>query len=295
MRVAIVGPGALGCLFAARLARSGTQTTLVDYRADRAARLSEVGITVEGADETYSATLPVVTTPPQRQDLAIILTKAYATAELRLPSNTPILTLQNGLGNVETLCALVGSAAVLAGTTAEAATRLGEGHVRHVAGGHTILGAWTSCNPQPALDALTAAGFEVELTDAPGQAIWQKAAVNAGINPITALLNVPNGELLRIAEARQLMRDLVVEAVKVATTEGYRFDRSLVEQAEEVCTTTADNISSMLQDVRAGKRTEIDAISGMIIQRAQVSALHTPRTRVVWQLVKGLERRAKQE
>ncbi|MCC6152642.1 MAG: hypothetical protein IT367_02730 [Candidatus Hydrogenedentes bacterium] len=87
------------------------------------------------------------------------------------------------------------------------------------------------------------------------------------------------------------MRDLVVEAVKVAATEGYRFENSVVEVAEKTCTDTAENISSMLQDVRAGRTTEIDALSGEIVRRAQLSALPTPRTRVVWQLIKGIERR----
>jgi 2-dehydropantoate 2-reductase len=135
------------------------------------------------------------------------------------------------------------------------------------------------------------AGFNVEPTDAPGQAIWEKVAINAGINPLTAILNVSNGQILDIPEVRQLLRDLVVEAVKVASTEGYRFEHSLVEVAEATCAITSENISSMLQDIRAGKQTEIDAISGEIVRRAQLSALPTPRTRVIWQLVKGLERR----
>ncbi|GMV91543.1 MAG: hypothetical protein AMXMBFR82_13210 [Candidatus Hydrogenedentota bacterium] len=129
----------------------------------------------------------------------------------------------------------------------------------------------------------------MDLTESPGQAVWEKVAVNAGINPITGLLDIPNGKILEIPEARQLMRDLVVEAVKVACTEGYRFDKSLVEVAEATCEETKDNISSMLQDVRAKRRTEIDAISGEIMRRAQQSALPTPRTRVVWQLLKGME------
>lgn len=295
MKVAIIGPGALGCLFAARLAKSGAQAVLVDYKADRAARLNESGITVDVRRETYTQHVPVEVGVPSKQDLVIILTKAYSTKDLKLPPNVPVLTLQNGLGNVDTLCGLVGSACVLGGVTAEAATLLGEGHVRYVSEGATLFGTWTSCDPQPALAAFEKAGFRVELTEAPGQTIWEKVAINAGINPITALLNIPNGMILQLPEARQLMRDLVVEAVKVATTEGYRFDHSVVEQAEEVCRTTAENISSMLQDVRAGKRTEIDAISGHILGRAEVAALHTPRTRVVWQLVRGLEQRTKQE
>jgi 2-dehydropantoate 2-reductase len=281
----------MGCLYAARFAQSGIQTTLVDHRPDRAANLQRNGIRVEGASGTLQAKPNVSTTVPAGQDIIVILTKSYATKDLKLPAETPVLTLQNGLGNVETLCGMVGSARVLAGVSFEAATLIEEGAVRHVASGATHLGPWTSCSPETALQALRKAGFQTEITDAPGQTLWEKAAINAGINPLTALLDIPNGMLLNIPEARQLMRDLVVEAVKVASTEGYRFQHSLIELAEEVCQSTAENISSMLQDVRAHRRTEIDALSGEVIRRAQEAGLPVPRTRVVWQLVKSLEQR----
>jgi len=289
MKAAVIGPGAMGCLFSARLALSGVQTTLVDYRSDRAARLQQSGIEIETPDGTLVVRPAVSTHVPDGQDLLVVLTKSHSTASLKLPRNTVVLTLQNGLSNVEALCSLVGSSCILAGTTCEAATLLGEGRVRHVAAGLTTFGSWTSCPTQTAADILGKAGFEVEVTEAPGQKLWEKAAINSGINPLTALLNVPNGRLLELTEARQLMRDLVVEAAKIAATEGYRFEYSLVERAEEICRDTADNISSMLQDIRAGRKTEIDAISGEILRRAELASLPTPRTRVVWQLVKSLE------
>jgi 2-dehydropantoate 2-reductase len=295
MKVAIVGPGALGCLFAARLHQAGARVHLVDYRPDRAERLAESGIRVERDGELRTERPAVTTHVPVGMDLVIVLTKAYATPGLRFPPEVPVLTLQNGLGNVETLCTIVGSARVMAGSTAEAATLLGEGHVRHVAPGRTCFGAWTSCGTAEPLALLVRAGFDAEVTEAPGQLIWEKVAVNAAINPLTAILNVPNGTLLELPEIRALMRDLVVEAAKVAATEGYRFEKSLVELAEEVCHATAGNISSMLQDIRNGKRTEIDAISGEILRRAQLAALPSPRTRVVAQLVRGLEFRAQQQ
>ena len=291
MKVAVIGPGALGCLFAARLVQGGVKTHLVDYDPKRAERLAKSGITVERQGENLSAQPTVSTKIPAGQDLILVLTKSHSTADLKLPPETPVLTLQNGLGNVEMLCALAGSARVLAGTTAEAATLLGEGHTRHVAPGITRLGSWTSCATNAARDALAAAGFEVAITESPGQLLWEKLAISAAINPLTAILNVSNGQLLHNKETRQLMRDLVVEAVKVAATEGYRFEQSLVEIAEDVCETTSENISSMLQDIRAGKRTEIEAISGEVLRRAQIASLPTPRTRVIYQLVRGLERR----
>lgn len=289
MKVSVVGPGALGCLFAARLANSGAQITLIDHRPDRAKRLEQAGISVETAGDSITANPEVRTQVPPGQDLILITVKAYSTAEVQLPSDAPVLTLQNGLNNVEALCDKVGSSRVLAGVTCEAATLLGEGKVKHASAGLTQFGSWTSCPSDGALAAFKQAGFEVEITNAPGQTIWEKVSINAGINPLTALLNLPNGQLLERREIRELMRNLVVEAAKVASTEGYRFEYSLVEKAEDICAQTRDNISSMLQDVRAGKKTEIDAISGEILDRAQMASLPCPRTRVVWQLIKGLE------
>lgn len=289
MKVAVVGPGAMGCLFAARLAQSGAKTCLVDYKTDRVARLNESGITVESESGTITAKPEVVPSIPAGAALVLVLCKSYSTGRLRFPPDVPVLTLQNGLGNVETLCSMVGSARVLVGITSEAATLLGDGKVRHAAAGITRFGAWTSCPTEPALGLLRKAGFETEVTEAPGQLIWEKVSINAAINPLTAILNVPNGMLIELKEVRQLMRDLVVEAAKVAATEGYRFDHSLVEIAEDICRKTNSNISSMLQDIRAGKQTEIDAISGEILRRAQLASLPTPRTRVIYQLVRGLE------
>ncbi len=291
MKVAVIGPGAMGCLFAARLARSGARVHLVDHRPERAERLDKAGITIESNGEIVTEHPGISTHVPTGADLVIVLTKAYSTGSLRFPPEVPVLTLQNGLGNVETLCSTLGSSRVIAGTTTEAATLLSEGRIKHVASGVSRLGAWTSCPTAAAEECLRAAGFKVELTDAPGQLVWSKVAINAGINPLTALLDVPNGALLQVKEIRELMRDLVVEAAKVASTEGYRFDLSLVEVAEEICEHTRDNISSMLQDVRARRQTEIDALSGEILRRAQLASLPTPRTRVVYQLVRGLESR----
>ena len=291
MKVAIIGPGAMGCLYAARLCQSGETVYLVDYKKERADRLEKSGITVDSAEGTLVEHPNCVTQIPTGLDLIIVLTKAYSTNNLRFPPDTPVLTLQNGLGNVEILCTLIGSARLLAGATSEAATWVEEGHIKHIAGGVTSFGAWTSCPTDQASEMLGKAGFEVTISDAPGQLIWEKTAINAGINPVAALLDVSNGRLLELKEIRQLMRDLVVEAAKVASTEGYRFDHSLVEVAEGLCEQTSDNICSMLQDIRAGKQTENDAIGGEILRRAQIASLPTPRTRVVYQLLRGLENR----
>lgn len=291
LRISVVGPGALGCLFAQRLQESGNTVTVIDYRDDRAETLRNRGITVHDAEGKHNVKLKVADTVPPRQDLALVLCKAYRTQDLRLPGSMPVLTLQNGLGNAEKLCELVGSAQVLAGTTSEACTLLEQGEVRHVASGTTTFGCWTTCDPEPAAAALRDAGFNVEITNSPGQNIWEKVAISNGINPVTALLGVPNGDLLKTKESRQLIRDLVVEASKVAALEGYRFSYSLVERAEAVCRETAANISSMSQDIQAGRRSEIEEISGEIMRRGEHLLLPCPRTRVMYQLIKSIEQK----
>lgn len=288
-KVVIFGPGALGCLFAVRLARSGIHVTLVDYHEDRAALLNRQGITVENAPGTITEHVPVTVNPPATCDLVIVLTKAYATASLHMPKEGTILTLQNGLGNAEVLAGMAGASRLLVGTTTEAATWLAPGRVRHAAAGNTLFGAWTICPTDTAYSLLRRARFNIEITEKPGQIVWEKVALSAAINPLTALLRVPNGKLLDKEETRSLMRDLVVEAAKVAATEGYRFSRSMIEEVERVCESTGSNISSMLQDIQHGKRTEIEAITGEILRRAQLATLPTPRTRVIYQLVRSLE------
>jgi len=291
MKVAVIGPGAMGCLCAARLARSGVGVLLVDHDAERAARLRETGIALEDSEGTFAARPAVALAAPPDANLIIVLTKAYSTADVVFPPAVPVLTLQNGLGNVETIAEHIGADRVLAGATCEGATLLGEGRVRHRGAGPTEIGSWTRCPADLAVHALQQAGFQVELTDNPSKTIWEKAVINAGINPVTALLDVPNGKLLEIPEARQLMRDLVEEACLAAQAEGHRFESPLVQRVEEVCENTSANLSSMLQDVRAGRRTEIDAISGAILRRARAAAIELPCTQIVWHLVKSLEQR----
>jgi 2-dehydropantoate 2-reductase len=289
MRVAIIGPGAMGCLFAVRLARSGIQVTLVDYRPDRARRMK--AIRVKTSDEIIEAACPVVTHVPEAQDLIIVLTKAHATASLTLPAGVSVLTLQNGLGNAETLAAKVGADYVLAGSTYEAATLQEEGLVLQAASGVTTLGPLTSCSTDSTVAALRGAGFTVEITDDIHQTLWRKVLVNAGVNPLTALLDVKNGRLLEIPEANALLEDLVLEAAAVARAEGVPIDYDAPARTRYMCRQTSENLSSMLQDVRARRRTEIDAISGEIVRRGERSGVATPCTRVLWRLIRSLEQR----
>lgn len=288
-RVAVIGPGALGCYFAAKLEQAGNTVSLVDYRSDRICLLNRQGIRVETPQGLCVAHPNVINILPEGMDLILVLTKSYATPSLHFPDDAPVLTLQNGLGNAECIAAAIGPDRVLAGMTTEAVTWLGPGHVRHAASGKTVFGAWRACNVLPALKILAGAGFDVQETRCPQQTLWEKAVLSAGINPLTAILNVPNGVLLASCETKALMRNLVTEAVQAATAEGCCFLRDMPGEAEALCECTRHNISSMLQDIRNKKRTENDAISGEIVRRAHATQTPVPQTQVIFQLVRALE------
>jgi 2-dehydropantoate 2-reductase len=291
MNISVIGPGALGCLFAAKLLQAGHQITLIDHRKDRVEYLRKQGIIVEDQKNTFTTHPQVSCTVPKSTDMILVLTKAHATHSLNLPSNALTLTLQNGLGNAEIIAEKVGKDSLLAGTTALAVTKLAEGHIRYVASGVIKLGAWATANPLPIIRILQEAGFEVEHAPNPAATIWQKAIINAAINPLTALLNVPNGRLLELDETRSMLFSLLEEAAQVAALEGFPQEENPKDLALKICEATAENISSMLQDIRNGKPTEIDALSGELVRRAEKHDVTIPNTQIILRLVRGLEQR----
>jgi 2-dehydropantoate 2-reductase len=190
------------------------------------------------------------------------------------------------MGNREHLAATLGPSRVALGVTTTGATLLGPGLAR--AGGEGIISIEAHPRLGPLEAALRGAGFNVQVVNDADALVWGKLVINAAINPLTALLRVPNGELLHRPAAHLLMRVLAQEAAAVATAQGIRlpFDDA-VRAAEEVARKTASNHSSMFQDVRRGAPTEIDAICGAITQTGEKLGVSTPVNRVCWQLTRA--------
>jgi 2-dehydropantoate 2-reductase len=272
--ILIVGPGSMGLMHAALLARAGRRVTLLDHRPERAAALSRVGIRVRGAAGDFWVSIPVVSdaSDAASPDLVVFLVKAHSTpaalahARDAFRPDTVLLTLQNGLGNYELLVEFAGSDRVLGGTTSSGAYRPGDGEVFVAAIGDMRIGG--SEVVLPVADAVCAlfsdAGLPAQTSDDLQSLLWQKATVNAGINPLGALAGVRNGVLLEVPALRLLLRGLVEEAVDVASRAGVRLDGDMVAAVEEVACRTAENRCSMLQDLEASRPTEIRQISGHI-------------------------------
>jgi 2-dehydropantoate 2-reductase len=201
------------------------------------------------------------------------------------------LTLQNGLGNFETLAASLGEERVAYGVTTLGASLIQPGLVRLAGDGPVTLGEHGRIEEPAAL--LQKAGFQVEQVADPKSLLWGKLVINAAINPVTALLNVPNGELLKDPAAHALLQSAAREAAAVASACGIRLPYpDAVVAVESVAQRTAANYSSMLRDVQRGSPTEIDAISGAIVRAGNETGVPTPVNRTLWQLVKALEESA---
>jgi len=294
--ILIVGTGALATLFAARLSQAGNQIAMLgtwkaglDALRQDGARL----VDVNGIEHHFE----VQTTDDPRKCSGIkhvlVLVKAWQTERVAeqlkecLADDGLVLTLQNGLGNREALAQSLGLRRVALGTTTTGATLLGPGLVK--AGGEGII----SIERHPALgpieEALKAAKFNVNVVEDAQSLIWGKLVINAAINPLTALLRVPNGKLLESPSAREMMSALTRETAQVAEAEKIRLPFSdPIAAVEEVARKTAANHSSMLQDVLRGAPTEIDAICGAVVKAAQKHNIAIPTNSACWKLVKAM-------
>lgn len=290
----------MGCLFAARLVTQ-TEVVMIGHWPAQLAALQNEGLTListDGRESYYHLQVSSDPTAAYPADMALILVKSSQTEHAAreacraLAASGIALTLQNGLGNVEKLAAVLGPTRTALGVTSQGATLLAPGRVRHAGHGPTYLArqAATAGPLEQLARLLNQAGVETELTDNADSLVWGKLAINAGINPLTALLNVPNGFLAENEQARKVMGQAAEEAAAVAYALGIELPfANAAERALEVARATASNYSSMLQDVRRGAPTEIDAICGAIVEYGRRTGVPTPINERLLQLVKRLE------
>jgi len=302
MKFLIVGPGAMGLLFSARLKKIAEQDVFVlDYKRERAEYLNKNGIRVEGIKGEFHVDVPVLTKEEIdfSPDFVMVFVKSYSTKQAAqdikeiVSDNTSIITLQNGIGNVEILEEVLRKK-VYGGVTAEGATLLSIGHVRHAGYGDTIIGP-VSENTLQLKQILDKAGFKTKVEDNVQSFIWGKLLINVGINAITALTGLKNGMLVKIDETKALMRECLREAMEVVNKKGINLPyKDPIEETEKVCERTAGNISSMLQDVLSNRLTEIDSINGAIVREAERLGISVPVNQTLTYLVRTIQKTYKQ-
>jgi 2-dehydropantoate 2-reductase len=280
--VIVAGTGALGTLLAARLGAVTPVTVLGSWPAALAA-LSGDGATLETKGAVLRSRVRATADPEAAAGatLAFVVVKAPATARVGLALRRALapaglaVSLQNGLGNLETLADILGPERVAAGAAEVGATLLGPGRVR-AGGGHVIRLA-NHARIAEAADLLRRSGFDVALEPDARTLLWEKLLVSASLLPVTALLGVPNGEVLRRPSAGALIDRAAREVAAVARAAGLVLPAGdPAAAARRVASATAGNVSSMLQDVRRGVGTEIDALSGAVAREAARRGLDAP-------------------
>lgn len=302
-RIVVVGPGAIGCLFAALLTEAGYDVTLLDHRPARARRLARRGITIQTAASSRRVRVPATTDAAQigAVDILFLCVKSYDTlaavsrAAAAIGPGTTVVSMQNGLGNAEMVLKFAAPSQVVCGVTGHGVVNRGIGHVFHAGMGKTRIAAFKPGCSRPARHVariLCAAKLDTTTSHDVHSMIWSKLIVNAAINPLTALLNVPNGGLMNDPSARATMIGAAVEAAAVAKASGVSLMfHDPQREVESICRSTEHNISSMLQDIRRRRKTEIESITGAVVREARKSGVAVPVNRMLLEQVRAIERR----
>ncbi len=274
MKIVVIGPGALGSLFAAYLSQAaGNEIFLLDHDRRRARALNNrLMLVEEGQESVHAVTITAEAGEIGPAELVFLCVKAadvvpaLERARPLLSADTLLIPLENGISHLE----LSPPCDLAIGVTAQGATLLEPGRVRHGGKGLTRIGFLHTPSGRAggkllkAAEVLNSAGLDTEISDNISGHIWAKLLVNVGINALTAIYDCPNGELLK-EPARSRMLAAVREGELVAGALGIRLPADPGKITLQVCRDTAANISSMLQDVRRGRPTEIAAINGALL------------------------------
>jgi 2-dehydropantoate 2-reductase len=302
-KIMIVGAGAMGCLFGARLVQAGYDVALVDVWREHIDAINASGLKLDSDDGEQIVRMKAgnATDIDFQPDLVIVFTKTLHTAAALesvhhlLGQETCLLTLQNGLGNVEALCKFVPLERVMHGVTNYPSDLKGPGHVSsHGSGYIRIYGAdgQRSSANEAIVEALCKAGFNCSLDPDVERAIWVKVAFNAAMNSLTAVTGMTVGEVGASMSGPLLARQIVIETASVARAKNIEIDANAIWQSiRTVFVEHAQHKPSMLQDVLQGRATEIESINGAIAAAARDHQVPVPVTDTLCHLVRMIERK----
>jgi 2-dehydropantoate 2-reductase len=303
--VLVVGVGAIGGIFAARLAAHADVLGL-DANAAHAQAIGEDGLDVEGVAPVH-ARFPCVSRPSdlgaRRFDAIVFLVKSKATASVLealrpwLAHRPLLVTLQNGMGNAEALAAT--GLPVARGVTMSAGRYVGPGRVEHLIAGTTWLGpaAGSLDDLRWFAALLTQAGLPCEAIGDPMDAVWSKFVFNCVMNPVGALVGGSNAARYEVAEVRDLIDEMAGECQRVVRALGgsFAFDpMAFVHKVRAGEVPRSKHAGSMALDIARGAETEIDELTGWIVVQADRLGVPVPACRTVTRLVKGLEYAARE-
>jgi len=299
-RILVIGAGAMGCLFAARIAENGAEVMLIDVDRARLAAIARDGITL--IDDNGTRTVKLATGTASEAvgdfDLILLFTKGmHSQAAIRSVAHlatggTHVLTLQNGLGNPEFVVEVFPHDRVLKGIAALPADLHDATHVSSHGKGHLELGAMTPAGEdaaRAAADLLSRSGFDARVSGNVDVAIWEKVAFNAALNALAAVTLQANAGMNN-PPGRRIVAAMVSEVVATAHASGIPVDRARIDAAIDFALVHhGGHQASMLQDRLAGRASEIESIDGAVVERARALGIATPVTETMTDLVRLIE------
>jgi 2-dehydropantoate 2-reductase len=300
-RILVIGAGAMGCLFAARIGESGADVMLIDVDEARLAAIAREGITL--TDDNGTRTVPLRAGTAAQAigpfDLVLLFTKGMhsgaavrSIAHLAIEGGPYVLTLQNGLGNPEIIAEVFPADRILKGIAALPADLHDATRVSSHGAGHLELGGLTPAGHAAAEEAsalLARAGFDARTNDTIDIAIWEKVAFNAALNALGTITLQPNAGVNN-APGRRIAAAMVNEVVATAHALGVIVDHARIDAAIDFALTHhGGHQASMLQDRLAGRASEIEFINGAVVERGRALGIATPVTETMTDLVRLIE------
>ncbi len=297
MKISIAGAGAMGSLFAYFFVKAGIAVSIYEINPRVVGKLKD-GLHVLIANRSEKLTVEVSDSPETVRGAAIVFmfVKSYSTLKAMeqirhfISRDTIIVSLQNGIGNKEVITGFVPEGKIVYGSTTIGAAKNNEGVVIYGGAGDISLGGRDENSVSDAASVLRQAGLTVSISPDPDAVVWKKAVINAGINPLGALLGITNGKIIENEHTAAVQERLVLEGVSVARGAGIDLDPdALVRTTRDVCRSTSSNRCSMLQDLESGRRTEIDNINGIIVALGHEYDLPVPVNETLYNLIKSRE------
>lgn len=294
MKVAVMGAGAVGCYYGGMLARAGHDVTLI-ARPQHVEAMRRDGLRME--TRTFDERVPIGAATEAGAaagaDLVLFCVKSTDTesagAQLKphLGPDALVLTLQNGVDNADRLRTVLPAGQVAAAVVYVATEMAGPGHVKHHGRGELVIEP--SASSEAVAQALVAAKVPTEISGNVRGALWAKLTLNCAYNAVSAISQLPYGQAVRGVGIMDVMRDVVGECKAVAAADGVSMPGDVDAAVLKIVETMPTQYSSTAQDLRAGKRSEIDYLNGFVVRRGEALGIATPANRVLWALVKLLE------
>ena len=294
MKVAVMGAGAVGCYYGAMLARAGHAVVLIGRPSHvEAVRANGLRLETKAFDEQVRLEASTEAGAVQGADLVLFCVKstdtesAAAQIQPHLAPGALVLTLQNGVDNDERVRAVLPSHDVAAAVVYVATEMAGPGHVKHHGRGELVIAP--SRRSEEVAQALIAAGVPTQISDNVRGALWAKLVLNCAYNALSAVSQLPYGELVQGTGVTDVIRDVVAECLAVAKAEGVVIPGDVDAAVRGIAQSMPSQYSSTAQDLARGKRSEIDHLNGLVVRRGEALGVPTPANRVLFVMVKLLE------